>query len=1117
MSNNLMNTVKREKKFNKEMSLYVSHPYYNDIKQLYINNVIKTITSAEAKIKKIKITTKGKVYKTSIKKAVEVKKDIKNLFEQQNKKLLTKFEREMNELKQNQRVRVSVNLKKLTENNKKLLISSIIKLTNDDKKYLMRIDETFYTLNDKTKKRLAELVEPEKIAVGSTPISVSDAEIEYALIDKKKLVISILHNKAKNKKSSGEFFRYLNKTDIDLSEYQIYNKEQFNEVKHDECCLYYALKSLGLDEVKLNSIKILIKNRNIPQSDLNKICDKIKIRINLKKPIKNRNEVFIYGKQYYEVYNIGLIENHYFKIIDTKYTSYCINNYDNVKHLENFNNIYRLSDGKYKKRNDKFIDSYDLIKLFVDNKDKLLELISFDNCNIAYSQFYDKIDEEITNLNYDVDECCRLVVKDKKEKKEDEFYNIYFDFETYKDSKNRHVAYLLCAYYENEKISKSFYGPDCALEFLKSINYDARLIAHNVSYDYRFIIDHLYNVNEISRGNKLIGCSAKFNKFNIKIKDSYHLLGMGLSKFPKVFGLKSIKEVMPYDIYNLDNLNKKWVDYEECIKYVKKDDIEQFNDNLKKWDLLSDNKVDIITYSVKYCEIDVELLHKGYTIFKGWMNEHFKINIEDCLTIASLAHQYLINTNCYDEIYELSGVPQMFIQGCVVGGRCMCNNNEKQTFNILDKFDKYTHKRMQDFDAVSLYPSAMKRMKGFLKGCPKVIENLSYDYIKNYDGYFVEIKINKVGIKRAFSLMSYKNEEGIRMFTNDMEGKIIKVDKTTLEDLIKFQKIEFEIIRGYYFNEGFNNKINEVIEYIFSKRLELKAMVYYEKNKDDKFEKEICLLDDEERENFIKKLKKNNISYQESNPAELTYKLIMNNAYGKSIMKPIETETKLFTREKEFEVYIDRNYNWINSYNKFGKNNNKYKVKIIKKLDDHYNIAHVGVEILSMSKRIMNEVMTIAEDNNLKIYYQDTDSMHIEQQDIKILQEQFNKTYERELIGKNMGQFHSDFDLKGCEDVYASRSLFLGKKSYIDELKGIDEKGNIKTGYHIRMKGIPNSCIEYTTKKEGYETPFDLYLDLYNGKEISFDLCEGGKKANFEFKKDYSIYTKTEFLRTIKF
>jgi hypothetical protein len=376
----------------------------------------------------------------------------------------------------------------------------------------------------------------------------------------------------------------------------------------------------------------------------------------------------------------------------------------------------------------------------------------------------------------------------------------------------------------------------------------------------------------------------------------------------------------------------------------------------------------------------------------------------------------------------------------------------------------------------------MKRMNGFLLGIPKIIQTneLNYEFLSKQSGYFVEIQIEEVGINRDFSLMSIKTDENVRLFNNNMIGKIIKVDKYSLEDLIEFQKIKFKIIRGYYFNEGHNKKINEVINYIFSKRLKLK---------------------------------------KKKNAAEVCYKLIMNNAYGKSIMKPIEHEIKIFTNAHDFHVFLELNYNWIHSYNCFGLNDNKYKVKVYKKLSDHYNIAHVGVEILSMSKRIMNEVMCLAEDNKLKIYYQDTDSMHLEEKCIEILSNKFEEKYNRKLIGINMGQFHSDFIINDdCESVYSARAIFLGKKSYIDELKGIDIKtGEIITDYHIRMKGIPNSCIYHTCKLLNYKTPFELYQDLSKGKEIEFDLTECGKKVNFEFHKDYSITTRNDFSRKIRF
>jgi hypothetical protein len=369
----------------------------------------------------------------------------------------------------------------------------------------------------------------------------------------------------------------------------------------------------------------------------------------------------------------------------------------------------------------------------------------------------------------------------------------------------------------------------------------------------------------------------------------------------------------------------------------------------------------------------------------------------------------------------------------------------------------------------------MARMPGFLKGVPKVITNLDYNDLKTKDGYFVDIIIKAVGIKRDFPLISAKNENGIRIFSNEMINKTIRVDKTTLEDLIEFQKVEFEVVRGYYFDEGFNTKVKETVEFLFNERLNKK---------------------------------------KEKNPVEIVYKLIMNSSYGKSIMKPIDNETKFFDNQDEFNVYLSRHYNWATSYTKFGT---KTKLKMVKTLIDHYNICQVGVSILSMSKRIMNEVMCLAEDKEIKLYYQDTDSIHIKDKDINTLSNSFAEKYNRVLIGKGMGQFHSDFDIKGCKDIVSRRAIFLGKKSYIDELVGKNEKGEEVVDYHIRMKGIPNSCLLHTSKNLGYKNVFDMYLDLYKGKAIEVDLTNDGKKANFKFNPDYSCHTLSIFKRTMKF
>ena len=58
-----------------------------------------------------------------------------------------------------------------------------------------------------------------------------------------------------------------------------------------------------------------------------------------------------------------------------------------------------------------------------------------------------------------------------------------------------------------------------------------------------------------------------------------------------------------------------------------------------------------------------------------------------------------------------------------------------------------------------------------------------YEEACYYDGFYIEIEIKKVGTRRAFPLMSYRNDEMIRVFTNDMIGRRIIVDKVSLEDL----------------------------------------------------------------------------------------------------------------------------------------------------------------------------------------------------------------------------------------------------------------------------------------------------------------------------------------------
>ena len=458
-------------------------------------------------------------------------------------------------------------------------------------------------------------------------------------------------------------------------------------------------------------------------------------------------------------------------------------------------------------------------------------------------------------------------------------------------------------------------------------------------------------------------------------------------------------------------------------------------------------------------------LKKGYEKFQELVEEATGQNITEYLTLASMADDYLKIKGCYDDVFMISGIPRHFIQQCVVGGRTMTANNKKH---------KKMNCKISDFDAVSLYPSAMNRMDGFLKGKPKVIENFEPN---KYDGYFIKIKILRIGKNYKFPCASLLTNKGIRDFTNDLVGKEVYMDKVGLEDLINFQDVDYEFIRGYYYDEGRNDKIKETMKHLFIQRLKFK---------------------------------------KEKNPIQIVFKELMNSSYGKSFMKPIDTEKK-YIKKDYWETFLLRYYNDIKTATEL-PDGRTIKVELIKPIDNHFNNVHCGVEILSMSKRIMYEVMTLAEDKKYNMYITDTDSIHIDTDKVELLGKNFEKKYGRTLIGENMGEFHTDFDLEGSvSEIVAVDSVFLGKKCYCDRLKSKDKDGNDIFGYHVRMKGVPSESIIYKANEEFDGDVIELYNKLYDDPDgLDFDLLAGGK-VRFEFNKDMTINNKNKFTRRVKF
>ena len=565
----------------------------------------------------------------------------------------------------------------------------------------------------------------------------------------------------------------------------------------------------------------------------------------------------------------------------------------------------------------------------------------------------------------------------------------------------------------------------------------------------------------------------------LRFQDTYKMINMPLAKWGKSFKLKQEKEVMPYKLYTEEFVNGGGMASLDQLKKVPDfKDYGQLFKNLVDWGCQIDDKFDMIKYSRIYCKADVNVMVEGWKIFRRSFLEFADIDCFSYVTISSLGDAYMTEQGCYIGVHQIAGVPQRFITNASVGGRVMCANNERVA---LDK----NSKDQADFDGRSLYPSAMARIPGFLKGSPKVWhEGVK---LNETDGYFLKIRILSVGKKWRFPICRIK-ENGTNRWTNDLENEIIYVDRFTLEDLVKFSKVKYEILQGYYFNDGRNSRVQEVITNLFNMR---------------------------------------RIYQNQKNPLQLVIKLVMNAAYGICGLKPVETDIKYIEDGERYNNFVNLHFNRIKYFTRM--NNNEWRFELYKEIDTHYNRQHVACEILSVSKNIMNEVMCLAEDIGAQIHYTDTDSMHIDNNMVERLGEEFQKKYNRKLIGEDLGQFHTDFDFSGSYhtvkgklekvedsliavgDIKAIESYFIAKKTYLDKL--VDEAG--QECYHIRFASVPPRCIQAKCDEDYEGNPSLLYKDLFEGKSVFFDLTKGGNCV-FKSNKNHTITT-SSMIKEIKF
>jgi hypothetical protein len=333
-------------------------------------------------------------------------------------------------------------------------------------------------------------------------------------------------------------------------------------------------------------------------------------------------------------------------------------------------------------------------------------------------------------------------------------------------------------------------------------------------------------------------------------------------------------------------------------------------------------------------------------------------------------------------------------------------------------------------------------------------------------------------------------------------GKM-RVDNILLRSLLKYQKITFRLLRGYFWTGPLDYHMAEFVKELLKKRQQLKA---------------------------------------EKNPLEQVYKIMLNSAYGKTIEKEHNTKQVLKYEKTEEQArklndYLFNHYAAVKKIehiqNAEGENTKAF-IEEFKERANSFNLCLYGVQILSRSKEIMAEKFDICEDVESKRkanpeeypftsalpYYQDTDSFFIQKEALPFIVKEYERRRENEetlfnqpLIGKELGQFHGDFPIAGA---YSSHSYFLMKKAYFTHLIG----PNGEQEDNFRMKGISQGAViarslkKLPKKVPGFTRIECLYSHLFDGGKITFDLCEGG--PCFDISTDFTLKTRFKFEREVK-
>lgn len=893
------------------------------------------------------------------------------------------------------------------------------------------------------------------------------------------------------KSKSGKYFPYINTTNIDLSRYQIYTNKEINNIQQH--CVLHTLGLCGIDDSIISQISTNFDNNEyFAKKNFNMVAGIINKQIVLKTYDGKRFQKYIFGDKNKQSIKLALYQEHYFIDELTDISSYASLHYNDIKEQPNWNHIVRQKRNKYVNDKNKYkVDSITLISnLFKNNH--------FIDAPMNINNTYDTTKDDHLYNTLDNEQK----IYQHTEYKNTRGKTLYYAYVATDITSTTHIPLMigvagsrnLSSVDRVHIIRKGNTDPDCDKLYRSFMDYitkttpkdtDAIVYIHNLKYAYNTLRQYIYKHQgtPLEKDGMLYCFKVRHQGHTIEFRDSHKLIPFDLCEFPDSFNLSDEykNKYISSTYYNIQNLNTYNVKLSEYAKHLPINEIEELKKTLNNHSIIfnyyksvNDYIFDPIIYYEYYIKYQVYTLYLGLKIqieSTKTITDN-KINLTDCLTVSTLSDNYMKVMGSYDGVCSVSGNLREFISQAVTGGRVQVNQLYKK---------KVINTKISAIDARALYPSAIDRMckeYGLPTGKCQRINVYTKEELDEYKYYIVKVLITKINKHQQLPMVSYKNKQGLLKYTNTIVKPLeVVIDMITLQDWIDFQGIEYKILDGFYWNNTYNKKMGVVINEIYNDRLK-----YEDEDKDQLSE---------------------------------VAKLMSNSTYGKMIKKKT-THTYRIVSEKQRDACIETYFSLMESSERLPNGETKLKLS---KYDSSSNYSHIGVFVLSFSKRIMNEVFDIANTHNCPIYYTDTDSLHCNTDDLKTIENEYFNKYGKVLMGRQMGQFHTDFKLEGSVgEIYATQSIYLGKKSYMNILESINEKGDTIIGVKFRMKGIPELSLQHHANIHYNGDLFKLYEELTKGKSMKIILNPKNVKVMFEY-KDNAINTRADgsFTRTIKF